>query len=90
MEGIGDAREHVNELVNDLADGSFIALLVAFTDKSKRQRIPFRVIKCIYINAVYDQRTSGDQARRLFGARTSCQLIASQWMDLWGALMGQH
>jgi len=34
MERVGDAREHVDELVNDLADTSLIALLMAFADKS--------------------------------------------------------
>jgi hypothetical protein len=33
MESIGDAREHVTELINNLANASFVALLVAFADK---------------------------------------------------------
>jgi len=34
MERVGDAREHVDELIHDLADTSLIALQVAFADES--------------------------------------------------------
>jgi hypothetical protein len=33
MESIGDAREHVAELINYLANAPFIALLVTFANK---------------------------------------------------------
>jgi hypothetical protein len=34
LESIGDAREHVAELINNLANAPFVALQVAFADKS--------------------------------------------------------
>jgi hypothetical protein len=34
VESIGDAGEHVTELINNLANTPFIALLVALADKS--------------------------------------------------------
>lgn len=39
------------------------------------------------INAAYGQRTSLGQAPQPFGAHTSCQPIALQWMDLYVTLL---